>query len=550
MTTTGERARALEALATEPLDVLVIGGGINGAAATLALTAHGARVGCVTRDDLASGTSEQSSNLVWGGFKYLEGYEIVLVAKLCASRNRLARAFPTRLVETRFLATLDRSAPHRPWFAALGAHAYWLLGRCFTKRPRLRRPSKIAALEPVVATSDARGGIEYSDYVIVDNDARFVAQFFFDAVTSGATVVNYAELVSARRDGDRWVCAVADRVDGRRVTVTARALVNATGPRAESVASALGTATDHRLVLSKGIHLIVPQLTGSRRVLAFFDDSRRLFYVIPMGHRSVVGTTDTRTDDPDEAVTDEERCELLDQINRRLTPAARLRPEDIVAERVGVRPLVVDRAAAVEGMEWTALSRRHAVDVDPARRVISIMGGKLTDCTNVGKEVVAAARQLGLSVRPPRPAGWFGEPDARARQTFLDAARTAGLGWRPRFEPEPTHADVVWRRYGTRAWAVLALAAEWSLAESMMEVADFCEAEILHMREAEMVVRLEDFLRRRTKLLQLHRAADLAADPGVQRAAAILLGDSGLDELRAMAERSASGPAMPLSESG
>lgn len=538
MTTTERRARALEALAAEPLDVLVIGGGINGAAATLALTAHGARVGCVTRDDVASGTSEQSSNLVWGGFKYLESYEIPLVARLCASRNRLVRAFPSALVETRFLATLDKSAPHRPWFAALGALAYWLLGRCFTKRPRLRRPSWIAANEPVVDTSDARGGIEYSDYVIVDNDARFVAQFCFDAIASGAAVVNYAELVAARRDGDVWICDVADRVTGRHVTVTARAIVNASGPAAESVAAMLGTATDHRLVLSKGIHLVVPELTRSRRVLAFFDDSQRLFYVIPMGHRSVVGTTDSRTDDPNEGVTDDERCDLLDQINRRLMPTSRLGPEDVIAERVGVRPLVVDRGDVVDGVEWTALSRRHAVDVDATRLVITILGGKLTDCTNVGREVVAEARELGLSVQRPRSSGWFGEPDAAARDEFLRAARAAGFVWRPRFEPEATHAEVLWRRYGSRAAAVLALAGDASLTRSMMDVADFCEAEIMHMRESEMIVKLEDFLRRRTPLLQLYSAKELAADPGVGRAATILLGEAGLDELAAIAARS------------
>ena len=539
VTTTDRRARALEALAAEPLDVLVIGGGINGAAATLALTAHGARVACVTRDDVASGTSEQSSNLIWGGFKYLEGYEFSLVAKLCASRNRLVRAFPSRLVETRFLATLDISAPHRPWFAALGAHAYWLLGRCFTQRPRLRRPSWIAADEPVVDTSAARGGIEYSDYVIVDNDARFVANFFFDAVASGATVVNYAEIGAARRDGDVWICDVTDRVTGQRITVTARVLVNAGGPAAESVATMLGTATDHRLVLSKGIHLIVPQLTRSRRVLAFFDDSKRLFYVIPMGHRSVVGTTDSRTDDPTEGVTDDERRELLDQINRRLAPTARLDPEDVIAERVGVRPLVVDRGALVDGIEWTALSRRHAVEVDPTRLVITIMGGKLTDCTNVGREIVAAARELGVSVQRPRATGWFGEPHAGTRDEFLGAARAAGFAWRPRFEPEATHAEVLWRRYGSRASAVLALAGDASLTRSMMDVADFCEAEILHMHDSEMIVKIEDFLRRRTSLLQLYRAKDLAADPGVGRAATILLGgEAGLEELRTIAAQS------------
>lgn len=526
------RARALERLGDETFDAFVIGGGINGAAATLALAASGANVACATRDDLAAGTSEASSNYVWGGFKYLESYEFALVAKLCASRNRLVRAFPSRLVETRFLATLDESAPHTPWFAALGAVAYAALGRGFTRWPRLRSPSWIDANEPVVDTTSARGAIEYSDFLIADNDARLVAQLHFDAIDRGAAVANYAEVVGAEWSGDHWTLDLRDRTTNDIVQASARALVNAAGPHAEAVGALASTSTEHRLVLSKGIHLIVPQIAPSRRVLAFYDDSQRLFYVIPMGHRSAVGTTDSRTDDPDEQVTDAERRDLLEQINRRLTPAAALQLDDIIAERVGVRPLVVERSGDVGDGEWLSLSRKHVVEVDRRRNVLTILGGKLTDCTNVGREVVEAVGGLGLGLAGKLPKHWFGEPARAERDAFLDAAARVGLDWRPRFEREASHAEVIWRRYGARSWDVLArVGNDRSLAASMMGLADYCEAEVRHVADAELVVHVHDFLRRRTPLVQLNRPADLAADPGVRRAAEVLRGPGGVEEL-------------------
>src|SRR5690554_545098 len=112
-----KRETAIERMSGAELDVLVIGGGFNGAVSAMGLAAHGASVAMVDRADFGSGTSQESSNMVWGGFKYLEGYEIPLVIGLCRSRNRLAAAYPSRISETRFLAALDSSSPHPPWFA-------------------------------------------------------------------------------------------------------------------------------------------------------------------------------------------------------------------------------------------------------------------------------------------------------------------------------------------------------------------------------------------------------------------------------------------------
>ena len=131
------------------------------------------------------------------------------------------------------------------------------------------------------------------------------------------------------------------------------------------------------------IHLIVPKITKSERVLAFFDDTQRLFYVIPMGRRSVIGTTDTRVDEPHTEVNDEDREFLLGQINARLDLDKPLTTDDIIADRSGVRPLVVKTDGSDKrDVDWTKLSRKHEIEVDYGRKVISIFGGKLTDCLN------------------------------------------------------------------------------------------------------------------------------------------------------------------------
>ena len=165
---------ALNATRAAVEEGVVIGGGINGAVASLALSSHNVNVGLLEKNDFASGVSQESSNLVWGGFKYLESYEVKLVAELCHSRNRLARAYPSRLAEKRFLASLDASSPFSPWFASLGANVYWSIGQFATKRPRYRSPRTINRLEPSVNVDSLVGGIEYSDHLLLDNDSRFV----------------------------------------------------------------------------------------------------------------------------------------------------------------------------------------------------------------------------------------------------------------------------------------------------------------------------------------------------------------------------------------
>ena len=522
------RRTAISRMQNGHVDVLVVGAGINGAVTAAALAGRGASVALIDRADFGGFTSQESSNLVWGGFKYLENYELPLVFGLCKSRNRLMKAYPDNVKEISFLATLDNTAPFKPWFAALGATAYWGIGQFGTKPPRLYNAEKLEAVEPVIDTTSARGAVQYQDCYLVDNDSRFVFSFVRSAIEAGAAVANYVELVSARREGDRWVCQLRDTDSGEEFTTTARVVVNAAGPFVDELNTAWGLTTDHRIVYSKGIHLIVPRLTTTRhnRVLAFFDDTQRLFYVIPMGQRSVIGTTDTRVDDPHTHVTDEDRDFLLAQINARLDLPEPLTHDDIIAERSGVRPLVVRRGGSDQtNVDWTSLSRKHEIERDDARGVVTIFGGKLTDCLNVGEEVAEHVERLGIPLEKDLR-NWYGEPAAATRKEFYRQARLMRLdSLRTKPDTEPL-TDRLWRRYGRRAFDLLEMIrADPTMGEDVMGSADYLRAELHTAAEHEMVVTLDDFMRRRSKIDLVVRDRDILGSPGLTEVAGILFGD-------------------------
>jgi len=517
------REENLDRLDGGTFDVLVVGGGINGAVSAAALAGRGVSVAVVDRGDFGGFTSQESSNLIWGGFKYLENYEIPLVASLSRSRNRLMKAYPNVITELRFMATLDSSAPFSSWLAGLGTIGYWGLGQFATKPPRYLRPKAIAVEEPVVNTTGAQAAVEYGDAYLKDNDARFVWSFVRSALDHGATAANYVELARARRHAGHWQATLRDQAGGREFNVEAKVVVNAAGPFVDELNQSWDVNTEHRIVYSKGIHLVVPQMTSSERVLAFFDDSQRLFYVIPMAHRSVIGTTDTRTTTPDEKVTETDRLFLLKQINDRLNLGRPLTTDDIISERSGVRPLVVlnDGDDRTE-IDWTSLSRKHEIEINPDVDLITIFGGKLTDCLNVGDEVIEGVAKLGIELAHEAP-DWYGEPSASEQQRFLGEATALGLDRQPEVEREPSLAEVLWRRHGAAAFELLPLLADDpSLAEPVMAETDLLRVELTLYTEREMIVTMEDFLRRRTKLAMLHCSQDLASAPGLQAAASAL----------------------------
>lgn len=465
----------------------MVGAGINGAVAAAALAGRGAKTTLVDKGDFASCTSQESSNLAWGGIKYLETYEFGLVWHLCKSRNRLMRAYPGQVQEIRFFTSIAKGFRKPRILVYLGALLYWFMGRCQTQPPRLLSRAAIRREAPMVNTQPLAGGVEYSDCYFVENDARFVFGFVRKALDRGCRAINYMELVAAEwRDG-LWHCRLEDQLSGETIEIKAKTLINAAGPFADKVGRLLGIESAYKHVFSKGTHIIVPQITKTRHVLTFFASDGRLFFMVPMGDRTCIGTTDTRVDNETVEPTGDDVAFLLANANALLKLAKPLTQEDVIAQRCGVRPLVVKRDADVGNVEWSTLSRKHKIDLHPERKVLGIYGGKLTDCLNVGEEVSDIIESFGIPLMQSDQ--WYGETGQSQEKD------------------DPSMADIV--------------------------IGGYTRAELLHIAETEMVVHLADFLRRRSQLEPTIGRTALLNDPGLEEAARILFGDNARRELEA-----------------
>jgi len=520
------RNNNIKRLESETFDVLIIGGGINGAVSAAALTARGLRVALIDARDFAGFTSQQSSNLVWGGIKYMEGYEFGLVAGLCRARNELLRCFPSTVQEIRFLMTINKQFRFHPLIILASTWLYWLLGRAKTQTPRLLSSRQIKKLEPLINTYNSRAGVEYSDAFLHDNDARFVFNFVRSAMDQGCVAANYVESLNASRDanGD-WITEVENKVDGRRFRLRSKILINAAGAFVDRHNQLTGIETEYRHMLSKGIHLMVPRISESRRVLAFFADDERMFFAIPMANRTCIGTTDTRVEDPVTAVTDEDREFVLSNINARLDLTSPLTTRDIIAERCGVRPLASRKAedTGEAEIDFLQLSRKHVIEMDAAKKHISIFGGKLTDCLNVGDEVSDCVSRLGLTLK--KIDKWYGEPDQHERETFFKRALDLGLDATIAKDTGEELSERLWRRYAGRAHAMLdAIEKDPSLREPLVENTGIRRCEIDYLAKHEMIVKLEDYLRRRSKVELLLSRDTLRQSAGLFEACEKLFG--------------------------
>jgi glycerol-3-phosphate dehydrogenase len=518
------REKNIKKLTEDELDVLILGGGINGAVAAASLAARGVKVGLIDKGDFAGETSSNSSNLAWGGIKYLESHEYALVNKLCKSRNNLMKHYPSSVTEVRFLTTIQKGFRFPVWFVFMGTLVYWLFGRFFTMAPKYLTPTAIKKREPSIKVDGAQAGFEYSDAFLKDNDSRFVFNFISAAAKKSATVANYVESVNAVRENDLWVIQAKDTTNDKKFTIKAKVLINACGPLVDQVNKSSVQKTSHHHLFSKGVHLIVDRISKEHRVLTFFASDGRLFFVLPMGSKTCIGTTDDQVQNHNTSVTDEDRQFILDNANILLELDKPLTKADIISERCGVRPLAIE---AEEGVaDWVALSRKHAVDVNKADKHVSIFGGKLTDCINVGEEISEIVKDLAVPMKA-KASLWYGEPTDTVKAKFMAAIEEFNIDdLKPKEVIEPLSSRF-WRRYGEDAFKLIeAIKQDPKKANLALQHTEFTWAEIDWVADNEMIVNLEDLLRRRSKASLVIRKEDLESAKGLEAVSERLFGES------------------------
>ncbi len=339
----------------EAVDLLVIGGGINGAGIARDAAGRGLSVLLCEKGDLAEGTSSRSSKLIHGGLRYLEYYEFRLVREALIEREVLLRAAPHIVWPLRFV--LPHSPEQRPaWLIRTGLFLYDHLGGR-RRLPGTRRLDLRRAPEGVPIRDGFRIGFEYSDCWV--EDSRLVVLSALDAAAHGAEILVRTAAVSARREADAWRVALRDEAGAER-RVQARALVNAAGPWAgQVIGGVIGADSTYRVRLVKGSHVIVRKFWDGPQAYILQNDDRRVIFVIPYaGDLALIGTTDIPYDGrPEDVAANAEECEyLLRAVNRVMRTG--LSAANILHVYSGVRPLHDDASA-----NPSAVTRDYVFDV-------------------------------------------------------------------------------------------------------------------------------------------------------------------------------------------
>ena len=506
-----QRAAALESMTREPLDVLVIGGGVTGVGAALDAATRGLRVGLVEQRDYASGTSSRSSKLFHGGLRYLEQLNFKLVREALAERNLMVeRLCPHLATPVSFLYPLK----HRLWervYVGAGVALYDILAGSSSPLPRHRHVYKrgLTRMAPAFDPTTIHGAVQYWD-VLVD-DARHTMSVARTAAKLGAHVASSARVVGMSALPDHVDLDVVDLESGALLAVSAKAVVNATGVWTDQIQELIGDDT-RDVRPSKGIHLVVPRDRIESQVGMILRTQVSVLFVIPWGRHWIIGTTDTpwELDLAHPAASRADIEYLLEWVNSAL--ATEVTNDDIVGVYAGLRPLLTG-----ESEQTSKLSREHAV-LDEGNRVVTVAGGKYTTYRVMARDAIdALGPYLGtIESSATRDVPLIGaEPEPNADASIPNANGQEQL-------------DRLWRRYGSKVSDIEALIRENAeMGRPVVPDAPYLKAEIVYAVTHEGALHLDDIITRRTRLSIETRDRGLRAADETARLVAPHLGGDG-----------------------
>ncbi|HHT5261425.1 glycerol-3-phosphate dehydrogenase [Klebsiella michiganensis] len=471
----------------ETKDLIVIGGGINGAGIAADAAGRGLSVLMLEASDLACATSSASSKLIHGGLRYLEHYEFRLVSEALAEREVLLKMAPHIAFPMRF------RLPHRPhlrpaWMIRIGLFMYDHLG----KRTSLPGSTGLRFGTESVLKPEIVRGFEYSDCWV--DDARLVLANAQMVVRKGGEVRTRTRAISAKRENGLWIVEAEDIDSGEKFTWQARGLVNATGPWVKQFFDeGMHLRSPYGIRLIKGSHIVVPRVHTQKQAYILQNEDKRIVFVIPwMDEFSIIGTTDVeyKGDPKAVAIDDNEVNYLLNVYNAHFKKP--LTRDDIVWTYSGVRPLCDDESDSPQ-----AITRDYTLDIhddNGQAPLLSVFGGKLTTYRKLAEHALEKLTPYYKGIGPAwtktavLPGGDIGSDRddyaAKLRRRFSFISESMARHYA--------------RTYGSNSELILDKATSLDdLGEHFGH--EFFEAELRYLVEHEWVRSLDDAIWRRTK---------------------------------------------------
>jgi glycerol-3-phosphate dehydrogenase len=478
--------------ASQTLDLIVIGAGINGAGIARDAAMRGLKVLLLDKGDISSGTSAWSTRLIHGGLRYLEHGEVGLVRESLRERERLLRIAPHLVRPLPMLLPVYKGARRGLLTIRAGMILYDLLspGKSL-ERHKMLSPEETRARAPGLAMENLRGAALYYD-AQVEYAERLVFENALSAVRAGALIQTYSRVDKlVVEEGTVRGVEYTDLSDKTTHVARAHVTLNVSGPWVDEVLAQNGRPAQRLICGTKGSHLVVDAFEGAP-ANALYVEARadgRPFFIIPWNGSYLIGTTDLPYDgSPDEAAASEEEIAYLLAETNRVIPRAQLTRDHVSYTYSGVRPLPCRTRADPAGV-----TRRHFIrDHAPALGgFLSVIGGKLTTYRNLSEQAVDAVfKKLGRKAPACRTAA-EPLPGAPCQDFAAQFKRESNL-------PEPAAARLL-KIYGARAEEVLKLAAEdEGLREPFSRVSGAIGAEVVFSFREEMAQTLTDCLWRRT----------------------------------------------------
>jgi glycerol-3-phosphate dehydrogenase len=508
-----DRAAALQRMASEVFDVVVIGAGATGSGSALDAVTRGLSTALVEARDFAAGTSSRSSKLIHGGLRYLEQKDFGLVREALRERSLLLNTLAPHLVRpVPFLYPLTEHW-ERAYIGAgmvlydsLGGHGGLPRHRHFTKRGALK-------LAPALKSDSLVGGIQYYDGKV--DDARHTLTVARTAANYGAAVASAARVIGFLREGARVAgVRVRDEQSGDEIDVRARMVVNATGVWTDDLQHLVGERGKFQVRASKGIHLVVPRDRIQLDTGLILRTEKSVLFVIPWGRHWIIGTTDTdwSLDKAHPAASARDIGYVLEHLNAVLEQP--LTREDVEGVYAGLRPLLTG-----ESESTSTLSREHTVAV-PVPGLVAVAGGKYTTYRVMARDAIdAVARGLDRSV-----------PPSVTHVTQLVGAEGFRALWNGRERLAASSGLHVARiehllgRFGSNIHDLLELvAADPELGRPLPGADDYLAVEARYAASHEGALHLEDVLTRRTRIsIETFDRGLATAEPAARLMAGVL----------------------------